>query len=159
MYSSNTAYGNHICKSDSTTKVSERLAKIDPAYRVLYQLGCGTGAELHQLLELPVEDVLDKDHISMKVGPRNVVRTFNFPKSFRDELRAYIGDRRGMLFVLRNGLEMDETEAAIVLSECGVNKSFLQILLRRYYDETGDIEYPKHMMKLSPEESVLEFLV
>ena len=157
MYSNNTAFGDIICKNDDTT-IIERLEKIDSGYRILYRLGCGTGAELHQLLKLTVDDVLDKDHISMKVGPRNVLRTFNFPNDFRDDLRTYIGDRRGMLFVLADGSEMNETEAAKVLRENGVNKSFLQILLRQYYDESGDIEYPKHMMKLSPEESVLEFL-
>ena len=74
----------------------------------------------------------------MKTGPLQIRRTWNLPHDLRKSLEEYTGSRTGKLFVQRDGSEITKEQAEKALKACGVEESFLRILMKRYYDQTGD---------------------
>lgn len=137
-------------------KGNSRIAEYGEAFELLYELGTGLGAEISQLLELKVEDVREKDYLSMCVGPRKCRRTFLLPENVKKRINTYIRDREGMLFLDTEGIPLNEDQARFVLASCGVNKPFINIVMKRYFGETNDIYYPMFFLNLPTKEVTLK---
>jgi len=107
---------------------------------LLYTIGDGLGGNIDQLLELTTDDITD-GYISLHVGPLHIQRTYLLPADIKETLQA----RTGKIF----SLSRDDA-----LASPGI-KDFLPLTMRRYYDETGDIYYPMHIMDIDDEEAAL----
>lgn len=141
---------------NSETGTNNKLMKYGKGYQLLYELGTGLGAEISQLLDLTVDDVRDKEYLSMHVGPRKCRRTFHLTKSLRRQIAIYTSNREGTLFINDEGIAITEEDARKVLDECGIKKLFINILLGRYYRETGDIYYPMFFLDLPTENAAID---
>jgi len=125
----------------------------DPAPRrdrVLFTLMLRTGIRLGSALGLDVEDAhLDRGEIllrTMKNARQDVVM---IPRAIREDLRAWIGDRReGPLFLSRPGQRLGARQARrrfqVILEAAGVDRVSGTHCLRhtlgtRVYERSGDI--------------------
>ena len=124
------------------------LSKYGEGYALLYEIEVGLGAEISQLLRLQVNDVKGKEYLSMHVGPKKCPRTYVLPKVLCEKIDAYIQDRDGILFTDDEGVPITEDGAGRVMEECGITKPFLNIMMGKYFRETGDIYYPMFFMDL-----------
>ena len=110
---------------------------------LLYTIGVGLGANIDQILELTTDNITD-GYISLHVGPLHIQRTYLLPEDIKETIQA----REGKIFTLSR-------DAA--LASLGI-KDFLPLTMSRYYDETGDIYYPMHIMGIEDEEAALAIL-
>ena len=102
-------------------------------------IGLGLGATVDQLLGLTGDDVTD-GYISLHVGPLRIQRTYVLP----EEAAKSIQNRTGKIF------SMSREEA---LTTAGTD-DFLPLTMQRYYNETGDIYYPMHIMGIEQPEDI-----
>lgn len=129
----------------------DTLLGFDPAYTLLYKIGSGLGCTIRQLLSLKVKDIRNQTCLKMHVGPLHVLRSWHVPSSLQNEIRAYTAGRSGSdpLFTLSDGVEISEDMIPSHFEDIGVvNGSFLPIVMKTYYEKTGDLDYPMHMMTM-----------
>lgn len=127
-------------------------------YYLLFRIGEGMGAETDQLLSMSVEDIAGQNDISMHVGPKKIQRTYVLPEDLQKELSQFTAGRSGKLFIAADGTALLKEQVKTVFKKCGLEDDFLAQVMRRYYDETGDIYYPMNFMGFSTEDEALAAL-
>ncbi len=148
-----------ILRRTRHTRIShvDTLSGYDPAYTLLYKIGAGLGCTIRQLLSLTVDQVKNRDYLKAYVGPLQIRRSWHIPADVQEEIRAYTKGRTGSapLFILQNGSRLTARQACDVFDNLGlVDGSFLPITMRRYYDVTGDIIFPAHMLQTTEQEAL-----
>ena len=148
-----------ITRRTRHTRIShiDTLSGFDPAYRLMYQIGSGLGCTIRQLLSLTVDQVKNRDCLEAYVGPLQIRRSWHLPADVQEEIRAYTEGRTGTapLFILQDGSKLTVRHVSDIFdSLCLVNGSFLPITMRHYYDVTGDIAFPAHMLQTSESEAL-----
>ena len=147
-----------ILRRTRHTRIShvDTLSGYDPAYTLLYKIGAGLGCTIRQLLSLKVKDVRNQTCLKMHVGPLHVLRSWHVPSSLQNEIRAYTSGRSGSdpLFTLSDGVEISEDMIPSDFEDIGVvDGSFLPIVMEIYYEKTGDLSYPMHMLDATADEA------
>lgn len=149
---------NNTTRSTRYTSISyiDTLRGFDPAYTLLYRFGSGLGCTIRQLISLKVKDIKNRERLKAYVGPLHVLRSWTIPISLQDEIRIYTEGRSDSdpLFTLSDGAEISEDMVPSVFEDLGVvNGSFLPIVMGIYYEKTGDLSYPMHMLDAAADEA------
>lgn len=108
---------------------------------LFYNIGTGLGANVDQLLDLTSADIID-GALSIHVGPLHIRRTYVLP----EDVANAVLQKPGRIF------QMTRDEAVTVF---GV-EDFLPLTMQRYYNETGDIYYPMHILGIDDTETALK---
>jgi len=149
---------NKITRRTCHTSISHvTLSGYDPAYTLMYQIGSGLGCTIRQLLSITVDQVKNRDCLEAYVGPLQIRRNWHIPADIQEEIRAYTEGRTDTdpLFILHNGSRLTARQVSNTFDNIGlVNESFLPITMKRYYDITGDVTYPAHMLQTSEPEAL-----
>ena len=148
-----------ITRRTRHTRIShiDILSGFDSAYTLMYQIGSGLGCTIRQLLSLTVDQVKNRDCLEAYVGPLQIRRCWHIPADVREDIKMYTEGRTGTdsLFILQDGSRLTAGQVSNTFDSFGLmDGSFLPITMRRYYDVTGDIAYPAHMLQTSKSEAL-----
>lgn len=145
-------------KDDETLeRFKQALRKVDDKYYIMFQIGIGTGMALQEILKLKNKDVKGKSSISVSIGAREIVTTYEFSEEDQkiiDELvKAKDPDGYLILGHTNSTAPLSREQAYRVFKAVGQSVGISAIGAQtmrktyawRYYKSTGDITYLQHM--------------
>lgn len=147
-----------IRDEDQLKKFLESLRAIDEKYYVMFRIGVGTGLQLQEILQLKVRDVRGKDAIEVRIGTKEIRRTFYFPEDLRQTIVQFTEGRNEEEYLIyghstkrMNPLSREQAYRAMKAAgeKCGLPEVGAQTMRKtfawRYYSNTGDIYYLQNL--------------
>lgn len=131
----------------------KRLKEIDQKYYIMFEIGVGTGMQLQDILKLKVKDILDKDALSVEIGTRGMVTTFQIPKELQQLIKEYTKDKPMESYVITGhpgtNTPLSREQVYRVFRSAGKDVGLSSIGAQtmrktfawKYYKDTGDIYY------------------
>lgn len=145
-------------KDDETLeRFKQALRKVDDKYYIMFQIGIGTGMALQEILKLKNKDVKGKSSISVSIGAREIMTTYEFSEEDQkiiDELvKGKDSDGYLILGHTNSTAPLSREQAYRVFKAVGQSVGISAIGAQtmrktyawRYYKSTGDITYLQHM--------------
>lgn len=146
-------------KDDATLeKFKNRLKQMDDKYYIMFEIGVGTGMQLQDILKLRNKDIRDRDFIEARIGTKQILRTFNFSKELKEEIRAFTDGKDPEAYLILGHASKPEAlsreQAYRALKSAGRSVGLTSIGAQtmrktfawRYYKETGDIYYLQNLL-------------
>lgn len=145
-------------KDDETLeRFKQALRKVDDKYYIMFQIGIGTGMALQEILKLKNKDVKGKSSISVSIGAREIVTTYEFSEEDQKIIEELVKgkDPDGYLILghTNSTAPLSREQAYRVFKAVGQSVGISAIGAQtmrktyawRYYKSTGDITYLQHM--------------
>ncbi|MDY6329809.1 MAG: tyrosine-type recombinase/integrase [Lachnospiraceae bacterium] len=145
-------------KDDETLeRFKQALRKVDDKYYIMFQIGIGTGMALQEILKLKNKDVKGKSSISVSIGAREIVTTYEFSEEDQKIIDELVKDKDpdGYLILghTNSTAPLSREQAYRVFKAVGQSVGISAIGAQtmrktyawRYYKSTGDITYLQHM--------------
>lgn len=146
-------------KDDETLqKFKDKLRQMDEKYYVMFEIGVGTGMQLQDILKLKVSDVRGKDSLEVRIGTRQIRRTFVFSEAFRADLERFTAQKDDEEYLIighassKEALSREQAYRAlkgagrsIGLASIGA-QTMRKTFAWRYYKESGDIYYLQNLL-------------
>lgn len=129
------------------------LKKVDYKYYIMFELGIGTGLQLHDILQFKVKDVKDKKEIVVKIGKHKDKLVYKIPTALQKEIKLYVKGKGPNEFLIvghkSKKKPVSREQAYRVLRNTGHKVGLSSIgaqTMRKtfafnYFKETGDIYY------------------
>ena len=148
----------------------KNLADAGLKYRVLFDLGAGTGLTADELLGMRVGDVRGKDCVDVLLGKDDVHWRFELSDELKGDLKKVVGSRgdREPLFVGResDGTVLTREHASRTFRKAGVDAGIdgvgLQTARRtfawRRYREDGDVSFVRKAFGHKSDAASFEFI-
>ena len=142
-----------IKDKDTLEAFGQTLKDMDYKYYIMFQLGVGTGLQLHDILDFRVRDVLNKKSLTVTIGKQKEKLTFKIPASLQKEIREFCKEKDGKTYLILGHMSKNKPvsreQAYRVLRtaghKIGLNSIGAQTMRKtfawNYYHETGDIYY------------------
>ena len=145
-------------KDDETIeKFKKLLREAGDKYYIMFELGVGTGMQLQDILSLKIKDVLNKNSITVKIGTKNIERTFKIPSSLKKTIKDYTRGKNPDNYLITghsNSPEPLSREQAyrtfksvgklMGLSSIGA-QTMRKTFAWKYFKETSDIYYLQNL--------------
>lgn len=145
-------------KDDETLeRFKQALRKVDDKYYIMFQIGIGTGMALQEILKLKNKDVKGKSSISVSIGAREIMTTYEFSEEDQKIIDKLVKgkDPDGYLILghTNSTAPLSREQAYRVFKAVGQSVGISAIGAQtmrktyawRYYKSTGDITYLQHM--------------
>lgn len=145
-------------KDDETLeRFKQALRKVDDKYYIMFQIGIGTGMALQEILKLKNKDVKGKSSISVSIGAREIVTTYEFSEEDQKIIDELVKDKDpdGYLILghTNSTAPLSREQAYRVFKAVGQSVGISAIGAQtmrktyawRYYKSIGDITYLQHM--------------
>ena len=145
-------------KDDETIEKFKKLLKeAGDKYYIMFELGVGTGMQLQDILSLKIKDVLNKNSITVKIGTKNIERTFKISSSLKKTIKDYTRGKNPDNYLITghsNSPEPLSREQAyrtfksvgklMGLSSIGA-QTMRKTFAWKYFKETSDIYYLQNL--------------
>lgn len=148
-----------IKDEEKLEKFLDRLGEVDEKYRILFEVGIGTGMQLQEILRLKVKDVRRREVFATMLGTRSIRREFRISQDLRQMIDVFTRDREEEDYLIyghatRKDQPLSREQAYRVLKEAGIRAGIGEVgattmrktFAWRYYQRTGDIYYLQDLL-------------
>ena len=145
-------------KDDETLeRFKQALRKVDDKYYIMFEIGLGTGMLLQDILVLKNKDVYKKKTISVEIGARQIVTTFDIPETLQEIISDYVNGKKPDAYLILGhsnaSAPLSREQAYRVFKSAGKTvglstigaQTMRKTFAWRYYKSTNDITYLQHL--------------
>ncbi len=146
-------------KDEETLKnFKDRLKQMDEKYFIMFEIGVGTGMQLQDILKLKVKDVADQEFLEVRIGTKQIRRSFTFSEELKQEIARFIEGKLPEQYLIVGHASSSEPlsreQAYRALKSAGRSIGLTSIGAQtmrktfawRYYKESGDIYYLQNLL-------------
>lgn len=142
-----------IKDEETLEQFKQLLKKAGDKYYIMFEIGIGTGLQLQDILQLRINDIMDKDSIQVHIGSKMITRTFIVPEEVKKVIKDYVKGKDSDAYLItghmgsKQPLSREQAYRVIksVGKSMGLNSIGAQTMRKtfawRYYKKTGDIYY------------------